>query len=980
MRASAVSFAHKLAAAVLAALLTFTLVPFAHAEGEETGEVDAGTVASGSPDQSNDSTDSLGEPQEASAEQDAEGSPVAPMLASGLVGKPNSFINSDVILDSEPVIGSFTVDGLTFAVAEGSAVELVGVAGAEGAFGSRGSEAKQVPLGAASPQPLSAPTPEAANLVLPETVSYEGTNYTLASIAPYAFYLSGVTSVTLPKSVSDVDDRAFRSSDVASVAVAEGNPTYSSFDGALYDADQLSLLLIPEGKQGTVRIPKTAEVAEASVFSHCPLVDSISVDAGSAAFASENGLLYTSDLTTLLRVPAGATETTIREGCATIAAGALEACAELTTINAPATVTSISLDVFHAIPTVSLPATALVEGAYQLTALVALSSADGDCFDVDTSAITVVLPDEADASPWRAAETSVVRGMQEASKALLSGAETYAATSTVTINMNGGDAYVNEAGARKSVHTTTNDYAVILRGGTAWHNSGTPTILSDVKRSGYSFAGWSTNKSSNPLTAGSIVRYASEGALTVYAIWSPLVTINMNGGTGFFTDGGTGTWKSSHQTVNNYAVVCRGGAVWHNSNSSASDMIMGSNQRAGYTMAGWSESSSTAASDASYEISPTWDKGPKTIYAIWKANTITCKWDSQGGNAIANTSASYSSTAKVPIPSGNPTKAGYTFAGWYTAASGGNPVSSTTSLPTSDATYYAHWSANTITCKWNSQGGSAVADTSDVYAPEKKVPLPAADPERAGYTFAGWYTDPSGGTVVLSSTSLPTADTTYYAHWTLVYYDIHYELDGGNDPNNPTVYNAETATFTLKSPIKQGYTFTGWSGTGLSGSANKTVTIAKGSVGDRTYTAHWEPALSADVPLEVDVRVDVLGIEEQTPATGYIESRCGEPLKVARVDLTPLDGAKELFGAGNVADVFLEVLANDGASPNARFSLGASATESDASKLQAFTMASYGTRIPISYRFAMPPEVQTSLVEYADPQPVCSVAYTVALV
>ena len=97
------------------------------------------------------------------------------------------------------------------------------------------------------------------------------------------------------------------------------------------------------------------------------------------------------------------------------------------------------------------------------------------------------------------------------------------------------------------------------------------------------------------------------------------------------------------------------------------------------------------------------------------------------------------------------------------------------------------------------------------------------------------------------------------------------------------------------------------------------------------------------------------------------------------MDLTPLDGATELFGAGNVADVFLEVLASNGTSPNARFSLGASATESDASKLSAFTMGSYGTKVPIGYRFVMAPEVQTSLVESSTAKPVCSVAYTVAL-
>ena len=198
-----------------------------------------------------------------------------------------------------------------------------------------------------------------------------------------------------------MDECAFRSSDVASVMVAEGNQTYSSFDGALYDASQSSLLLIPEGKQGAVLLPKTAEVAEASVFSHCPLVDSISVEEDGAAFASENGLLYTSDLTTLLRVPAGAEEITIRDGCTSIAAGALEACAKLTTINAPATVTSISPDVFTSVPTVSLPAASLTENAPQLTAMVALSSTDDGLPEASPTAISLKLSLGADASPWR---------------------------------------------------------------------------------------------------------------------------------------------------------------------------------------------------------------------------------------------------------------------------------------------------------------------------------------------------------------------------------------------------------------------------------------------------------------------------------------------------------------------------------------------------------------------------------------------------
>ena len=147
MRASAVSFAHKLAAAILAALLTLTLVPLAHADGEGSGSVEDEAVASGLPDQSNDAVDSatLNEGTEGPSSSvalsevaggpEVEGFDTKPLaLASGLVGAPSNFINSDVPLDSEPVIGSFTVDGLTFAVAEGSTVELVGVAGGPGAI------------------------------------------------------------------------------------------------------------------------------------------------------------------------------------------------------------------------------------------------------------------------------------------------------------------------------------------------------------------------------------------------------------------------------------------------------------------------------------------------------------------------------------------------------------------------------------------------------------------------------------------------------------------------------------------------------------------------------------------------------------------------------------------------------------------------------------------------------------------------------
>ncbi len=53
-------------------------------------------------------------------------------------------------------------------------------------------------------------------------------------------------------------------------------------------------------------------------------------------------------------------------------------------------------------------------------------------------------------------------------------------------------------------------------------------------------------------------------------------------------------------------------------------------------------------------------------------------------------------------------------------------------------------------------------------------------PTRAGYTFNGWFTAPVGGTQISSTTATPSANTTYYAHWTVNKYniDLNMTVDG----------------------------------------------------------------------------------------------------------------------------------------------------------------------------------------------------------
>ena len=141
---------------------------------------------------------------------------------------------------------------------------------------------------------------------------------------------------------------------------------------------------------------------------------------------------------------------------------------------------------------------------------------------------------------------------------------------------------------------------------------------------------------------------------------------------------------------------------------------------------------------------------------------------------------------------------------------------------------------------FDANGGKVGTKTGDINGAQAlSGSLPT--PTRAGYDFDGWYTQADGGDEITID-NIPLEDITVYAHWTPILYTITYDLAGGalsGGTTNPTQYTVETPTFTLNNPTKTGHDFTGWSGTDLTGAANKTVEVTKGSLEDRSYTANW---------------------------------------------------------------------------------------------------------------------------------------------
>ena len=144
------------------------------------------------------------------------------------------------------------------------------------------------------------------------------------------------------------------------------------------------------------------------------------------------------------------------------------------------------------------------------------------------------------------------------------------------------------------------------------------------------------------------------------------------------------------------------------------------------------------------------------------------------------------------------------------------------------------------TVSYNANGGNG-APGSQKKAQDITLKLSTTTPTRTGYTFNGWNTTNSGtGTNYAAGANYTAnATVTLYAKWTAVNYTIGYTLNGGSVSTNPTSYTIATNTITLNNPTKDGYTFKGW--TGSNGNTPQTsVQIAKGSTGNKTYTANWE--------------------------------------------------------------------------------------------------------------------------------------------
>ena len=213
----------------------------------------------------------------------------------------------------------------------------------------------------------------------------------------------------------------------------------------------------------------------------------------------------------------------------------------------------------------------------------------------------------------------------------------------------------------------------------------------------------------------------------------------------------------------------------------------------------------------------------------WTAPTYTVTLHANGGTINNGNVTEYTYGVGATLPTADDmTYTGYTFKGWYDNENlTGSPVTAISNTETGNKEYWAKWEINQYTITVKPENGKADITITQDYG----TPITAPTLTREGYQFNGWdKTFP---------TTMPAENLTITAQWTVNQYTITYDLAGGTAEDNLDTYTIETGAFTLKTPTRPGYTFTGWSGTGLDGENNMTVTIPTGSTGERSYTAHW---------------------------------------------------------------------------------------------------------------------------------------------
>jgi uncharacterized repeat protein (TIGR02543 family) len=372
-------------------------------------------------------------------------------------------------------------------------------------------------------------------------------------------------------------------------------------------------------------------------------------------------------------------------------------------------------------------------------------------------------------------------------------------------------------------------------------NVATNLTANAFTRSGYTFAGWNTAANGSGTAYANQASYSFAADTRLYAQWTA-VNRTITYSSGSHTSGSVPTDAATYIIGNTVAILGNSGSL----------------ARTGYTFAGW-----TVASDGSGTVlvsgsTLTMGSANITVYAKWTANTYTITYNANGATGSpTDATANYTTagTAVTLSTVGTMVKAGHTFNGWATTASG-TPIAGTYTT-TANVTLYAQWSINTISVTYdkgiassatfNTFPGSAQTGNYGTRVNLNSTVDLSVTIGSDVYQFVGWN---DGNTIYAAGTSyLLDSNVTMTAVWVQVF-AVRYSFNGGTAALNTSAVDVECLVagnrctdqqvITLHvAPSRTGYNFAGWkdqNGTDFAAGANLTVTSSS-----YLLYAQWTP-------------------------------------------------------------------------------------------------------------------------------------------
>ncbi|MDO5292454.1 MAG: InlB B-repeat-containing protein [bacterium] len=261
-------------------------------------------------------------------------------------------------------------------------------------------------------------------------------------------------------------------------------------------------------------------------------------------------------------------------------------------------------------------------------------------------------------------------------------------------------------------------------------------------------------------------------------------------------------------------------------------------KRLGYTVTNWSTTSTNQTVVTSVKPKqPMYLTKDITLYPIYVPNTYQISFDANGGNKVSQVKKVTYNQAYGTFPTA--TRTGYTFKGWYSNKNGTTKYNEKDIVKiTNNTVLYAMWTPKTYQLSFDSQGGSAVDTKKTVTYDSQFGTFPV--PSRTGYRFEGWYSDKATTRQYKEKDTVKiTSNTTLYAKWSPLSYQITFDSQGGipiTDTKNVT-YASKFGKFPV--PVRTGYQFCGWYDSvtgGKSYGEDDEVNITE----DCTLYARWE--------------------------------------------------------------------------------------------------------------------------------------------